>query len=78
MLLTDDELLHRNDFFVKISSIIQNLSYYSDECNSCLHNMLFMTMLNVYLFDIFSLLQKICLVYHKALTYSCTCFEYNL
>ena len=77
-LLIDDELLRRNDSFVRVSSIIQNLSYCSDKCNSCLCNMLFMIMLDVYLFDFLLLLQKICLVYHKALTCSCTCSEYNL
>ncbi len=55
-LLTDDELLHRNDSFMKVLNIIQNLSYCSDECNSCFHNMLFMTMLDAYLSDFLSLL----------------------
>ncbi len=77
-LLTDDELLCRNDSFIRVSSIIQNLSYHSDECDNYLRNMLFMTMLDACLSDLFSLLRKICLVYHKALTCSCTCFEYNL
>ncbi len=76
-LSTDDELLRRNNSFAMILNIIQNLSYCSDECNNCLHNMLFTTMLDVYLSDLLSLLRKICLVYHKALTCSCTCFEYN-
>jgi len=74
----DDELLCRNDSFMRILNIIQNLSYHSDECDSCSCNTLFMTMLDVYLSDLFLLLQKICLTYHKALTCSCTCSEYNL
>ncbi len=73
----DDELLHRNDSFMKVLNITQNLSYCSDECDSCFCNMLFTTMLNVYLFNLFSLLQKICLAYHKTLTLTCTCSEYN-
>ena len=55
-LLTDDELLHRNDSFMRVLNIIQNLSYCSDKCNSCFYNMLFMKMLNAYLFDFLSLL----------------------
>ncbi len=77
VLLIDDELLRRNNSFVRVSSIIQNLSYHSNECNSCLCNMLFMTMLDVYLSDFLLLLRKICLAYHKTLTYFCTCSEYN-
>jgi len=77
-LLIDDELLRRNDSFVRISSIIQNLSYHSDEYDSCLRNMLFTTMFDACLSDLFSLLRKICLAYHKTLTCSCTCSEYNL
>ena len=77
-LLIDDELLCKNDSFMKVLNIIQNLSYYSNECNSYSCNMLFMTTLNAYLSDLFLLLQKICLAYHKTLTCSCTCSEYNL
>ncbi len=77
MLLIDDELLRRNDSFARILSIIQNLSYRSGECDSCLHNMLFMTTLDACLSDLLSLLRKICLAYHKTLTCSCTCSEYN-
>jgi len=77
-LLIDDELLCKNDSFMRVLSIIQNLSYCSDECNSCLRNMLFMTMLDACLSDSLSLLRKICLTYHKTLTCSCTCSEYNL
>ncbi len=79
-LSTENELLHKNDSFMRVLNIIQNLSYHSDECNSCLCNMLFMTTLDACLSDLFSLLQKICLIYHKTLTCSCscTCFEYNL
>ncbi len=73
----DDELLRRNDSFVRILSIIQNLSYRSDECNSCSHNMLFTTMLDACLSDLLSLLRKICLAYHKTLICFCTCSEYN-
>ena len=76
-LSTDDELLRKNDSFMKVLSIIQNLSCHSDECNSCSHNMLFMTTLDVYLSDFLSLLQKICFTYHKTLTYSYTYSEYN-
>jgi len=70
-------LLRRNDSFARTSSIIQNLSYHSDEYDSCSYNMLFTTMLDAYLSDLFSLLQKICLAYYKTLTYSYTCSEYN-
>ncbi len=55
-LLTDDELLCRNDSFMRILNIIQNLSYYSDECNSYLHNMLFMTTFDACFSDLFLLL----------------------
>jgi len=78
VLLIDDELLRRNDSFVRVSSIIQNLSYCSDECDSCFYNMLFTTTLDTCLSDFLSLLQKICLAYHKTLTCSCTYSEYNL
>ncbi len=61
----NDELLCRNEFFAMISSIIQNLSYHSDEYDNCLHNMLFMIMLDAYLSDLLLLLQKIYLIYHK-------------
>ena len=77
-LSTDDELLCRNNSFMKVLNIIQNLSYCSDEYDNCFHNMLFMTTLDACLSDLFSLLQKICLIYHKILTCFCTCFEYNL
>jgi len=77
VLLIDDELLHRNDSFVRVLNIIQNLSYRSDECDSCSHNTLFTTMLDACLSDLLSLLQKICLAYHKTLTCFCTCSEYN-
>jgi len=77
VLLIDDELLRRNDSFVRVLSIIQNLSYHSDECNSCSHNMLFMTMLDACLSDLLLLLRKICFAYHKTLTCFCTCSEYN-
>ncbi len=73
----DDELLCRNDFFMKVLSIILNLSYHSNECDSCSCNMLFMIILDVYFSDLLLLLQKICLVYYKTLTCSCTCSEYN-
>jgi len=76
-LLTDDELLHRNDSFIRILNIIQNLSYHSDECNSYLHNMLFIIMLDACLSDLLLLLQKIYFTYHKTLTCSCTCSKYN-
>ncbi len=62
---------------MRILNIIQNLSYRSDECDSCSRNTLFMTMLDACLSDFLSLLRKICLVYHKTLTCSCTCSEYN-
>jgi len=77
-LLTDDELLHKNNSFMKVSSIIQNLSYHSDECDNYLYNMMFTTTLDACLSDLLSLLRKICLVYHKALTCFCTCSKYNL
>ncbi len=77
MLLIDDELLRRNDSFARVSSIIQNLSYRSDECNSCSRNMLFMTTFDACLSDFLSLLRKICLAYHKTLTCSCTYSEYS-
>ncbi len=73
----DDELLHRNNSFIKVLSIIQNLSYCSDECNNCSCNMLFMIMLDAYLSDLFLLLQKIYFAYYKILTCFCTCSEYN-
>ncbi len=77
MLLIDDELLRRNDSFAKVLNIIQNLSYHSNECDSCSCNMLFMITLDACLSDFLSSLQKICLACHKTLTCSCTCFEYN-
>jgi len=77
VLLIDDELLRRNDSFARVSSIIQNLSYRSDECDSCSHNMLFTTTLDACLSDLLSSLRKICLACHKTLTCSCTCSEYN-
>jgi len=76
-LLIDDELLCKNDSFAKVLSIISNLSYCSNEYDSCSHNMLFMITLDACLSDLLLLLQKICLAYHKALTCSCTCSEYN-
>jgi len=71
------ELLRRNDSFVRVLNIISNLSYRSDECDSCSCNMLFMTTLDACLSDLLSLLRKICLAYHKTLTCSCTYSEYN-
>ncbi len=76
-LLIDDELLRRNDSSARVSNIFQNLSYCSDECNNCSHNMLFMIMLNACLSDFLLLLRKICLAYYKTLTCSCTYSEYN-
>jgi len=76
-LLIDDELLRRNDSFVRVLSIISNLSYRSGECDSCSRNTLFTTMLDACLSDLLSLLRKICLACHKTLTCSCTCSEYN-
>ena len=77
VLSIDDELLHKNNFFARVLNIIQNLSYHSDECNSCSYNMLFTIILNACLSDLFLLLQKICLIYHKTLTCFCTYSEYN-